>query len=457
MLLLAPVVRGANREVALSALLALGLALLAVLLAQVFGRWSVRWFSGRPAGGYVQQSSLTQPVWWWGAVLVVSASPLWVGLLQLVPVPLEWWAGLPGRDAYPAAMQAAGVELPGRLPISLNPQATWSALWSSVPLVAVFLVALQLPRVYIDKLMTALLLAGLFQVVLSVTQFASGRQSPVYFGLVGQGFIGSFANRNHLADFLAMLVPVWFYGWLRIQRETDGHGFRSRAVRRPIWLMLGFAFLVVILSTQSRGGILATTMVLLLSAVLMGYSIRQKLARWQRWGLAGLFLLFVGLAVSLIDVQGLMNRIQSGRLQTDADVRQAFALATWEAARTFWPWGSGMGSFESVFPRFQQALTPGYVNHAHNDYPQLLMEMGAPALLLVGLLLVLVFRQVWLLAQAFRASKRFSSELGVRCFAGLGALALLLHSWVEFNMHIPALAMTASFLMGVFLRPLAHD
>ena len=35
-----------------------------------------------------------------------------------------------------------------------------------------------------------------------------------------------------------------------------------------------------------------------------------------------------------------------------------------------------------------------------------------------------------------------------------GALALLLHSWVEFNMHIPALALTAAFLMGVFLRPL---
>lgn len=457
LLLLAPVVRGGNREVALSVLLAIGLALLAVLAAQVLGRWSVGMLGRRAAGGYVQPSAVAQPAWWWCAVLVVATSPLWLGLLQLVPVPIEWWASLPGRDVYPQAVQAAGLELPERLPISLNPQASWSAFWSSVPLVAAFLVALWLPRGHIDKLMTALLFAGLFQVLLSVSQFASGRQSPLYFGLAAQGFVGSFANRNHLADFLAMLVPVWFYAWLRMQREAEGHGLRSRAVRRPMWLMLGFSFLVVILSTQSRGGILATAMVLLLSALLMGYVVKQKLARWQRWGLAGLFLVFVGLAVALIDVQGLMNRIQSGRLQTDAEVRQAFTLATWEAARTFWPWGSGMGSFESVFPRFQPTLTPGYVNHAHNDYPQLLMEMGAPALLLVGLLLILALRQVWLLTKAFRANKRFSSELGMRCFAGLGALALLLHSWVEFNMHIPALAITAGFLVGVFLRPVPRD
>ena len=85
----------------------------------------------------------------------------------------------------------------------------------------------------------------------------------------------------------------------------------------------------------------------------------------------------------------------------------------------------------------------------------MLMELGAPALLLVALLGLLVVRQLVALVRALRASGRLSSELGMRCFAGLGALALLLHSWVEFNMHIPALALTASFLMGVFLRPLS--
>lgn len=457
LLFLAPVVRGGNREVALSVLLALALAALAVPLARACATAPWRW------QGVAARPQPAQPVWWWVLVALLASSPLWIGLLQLVPMQLESWASLPGRDVYLPAMQAAGVAVPERLPLSLNPQASWAGLWSGVPVVAAFVVALRLPRTQVDKLMAVLLLAGLLQVVLALAQFASGRQSPLYFGLPGRGFIGSFANRNHLADFLAMLVPVWFYGWLRLRRDMGGSdlGHRILLSRRlasgPPWLLLGFSFLVVILSTQSRGGILATAAVLLLSVLLYVGASRQQLSRRQIVALVVLLLLFVGLAVALIDVRGLVARVSGGRLQSDADFRQAIALATWDAARTFWPWGSGVGTFESVFPRFQPAAMPGYINHAHNDYAQMLMELGAAALLLMAAAGVLVVRQVLALARALRAGKRVSSELGLRCFAGLGALALLLHSWVEFNMHIPALAITAGFLAGVFLRPLPRD
>lgn len=457
LLLLAPLLRGGNRQVALSGLLALGLAALALMLGQASQYGAERW-GGRTA----QAAQATQPAWWWALVGLLATSPLWLGVLQLTPVPASWWLALPGRAVYGPALQAAGVEWPATLPLSLQPQATWAALWSGVPMVAAFVAPLWLPRGPLDKLMAALLLAGALQVVLAVAQFASGANSPLYFGLLGQGFVGSFANRNHLADFLAMLVPVWFYAWLRLQRQhvgaaAPGGGGRGAASAGPLLLLLGFAFLVVILSTQSRGGILATGAVLLLSALLYGRSLGQRLSRRRRWALVALFLLFVVLALASIDLRSLLQRIEHGRLQTDAELRHLLALATWDAARAFWPWGSGAGTFESVFPRFQPALAPNYVNQAHNDYAQLLMELGAPALLLAGALLVLVGRQLAALMHALRASRRLGSDLALRCHAGLGALALLLHSWVEFNLHIPALAITAAFLAGVFLRPLSRD
>ena len=40
---------------------------------------------------------------------------------------------------------------------------------------------------------------------------------------------------------------------------------------------------------------------------------------------------------------------------------------------------------------------------------------------------------------------------------GLGLLGFLLHSLVDFNMHIPANAIMASLLAGVFLRPLDSE
>ena len=141
-------------------------------------------------------------------------------------------------------------------------------------------------------------------------------------------------------------------------------------------------------------------------------------------------------------------------LSLDAQARRTYTEATLEGARTFWPWGSGVGTFESVFPRFQAALSPGYVEYAHNDYAQLAMELGVLGVLLALAVAVLVLAQLRRLWTAWRQEKRLSNDLALRCYCGLGASALLLHSVVEFNLHIPALATTAAFLLGIFLRPL---
>ena len=452
LLLLAPLLRGGNREVAVSGLLALGLAALAVVLSQLTHNLVARG-AGLAAAGATGAGRASAA--WRLAVTVVALSPLWIGALQLVPVPLDWWASLGGRQAYLDALRAAGVAVPDRLPLSLNPQATWAAMWAGVPAAAAFVLALRLPRTAVERLMAALLVAGLIQVVFAVAQFAGGPRSALYFGVGGQGFVGTFANRNHLADFLAMLLPVWVYVWLKGRHEEPRDGGQGRAFRAPGMLLLGFGFLVVLLSTQSRGGILSAAVVALLSALLCLYALRRHLKAWQQWGLGVALVLLLGLAALSVDLPGILSRVEQQRLQADAQLRQALAWATWDAARALWPWGSGMGSFESVFPRFQPRLPlGGYVNHAHNDYPQLVMELGAAGVLVAGVLLALVLRQLWALGGALRASGRLGSELALRCFAGLGCLALLLHSWVEFNMHIPALAITAAFLMGAFLRPL---
>jgi hypothetical protein len=70
--------------------------------------------------------------------------------------------------------------------------------------------------------------------------------------------------------------------------------------------------------------------------------------------------------------------------------------------------------------------------------------------------LFLVGQQINSLSRAMRLrrGKRMSAEVSMRCYAGLGVLALLLHSWVEFNMRIPALAICGGFLLGTFLKPL---
>jgi hypothetical protein len=464
-LLLAPIVRGGNRQIALTLLLALGLVVLAVILAQAThrllpGQTGPGAFGAASAGTtFDAETSSPRPRWWWAMVLLLASSPVWVGVLQLVPIGSGVWASLAGREPYAAALAAAGVAVPGSLPLSLHPSATWAALWSAVPVMAVFVAALFIHQHHTEQLLRMLLLGALLQSLLGLLQFVQGGKGVLYFASSIPGIIGTFNNRNHLADFLAMLVPVWFFFLIGAQKPKRHRRTRSAAGRlvsatKPLWVFSGFGMLVVVLSTRSRGGLIAVASVLLLCISFYLLSVGSKFTRIQKVGVVAASLAFLGAALFVGEVDSVGRRFEGVQLKSSTEIRNAYALATLDAARTFWPWGSGMGSFEAVFPRFQPLQAPGYVPHAHNDYPQLLMELGAAAVLIVGTACALVVLQVRSLWLAVRRARRLSSEVALRIFAGLGVLAMLLHSWVEFNMHIPALAITAAFLAGVFLKPL---
>lgn len=455
---LAPILRGGNRQIALVGLLLLSALLLAVLLGSVsfdrlFGA------AGNTAERREKRRAV-MPLWSALLLLFVASSPLWLGFLQLVPLSAGSWANLAGRGLYFDALAAAGGSAPQDLPLSLNPDATLTALLSGIPALATLLAALFLPRPLVEKCLVVLLVVGAFEMLLAVLQFWMGASSPLYFGAdSATGFVGSFANRNHLADFLAMLMPLWFY---RLAEGTGGRAARAAAHHRgtqlggagALWLFFGFALLVITLATLSRGALLSAALVLLPCTLLLIVKLKSKLSRKQQTLLAVAAAVFALLALAAVGAERVGQRLDTATVQLDAQTRNNFTAATLDGARAFWPWGSGAGTFESVFPRFQAADSLFYIEYAHNDYAQLLMELGLPGLLLALAVAALVVAQLVRLVRAYRAERRLSGELALRAYCGLGALALLLHSTVEFNMHIPALALTAAFLLGVYLRPL---
>ncbi|MGB4928006.1 MAG: O-antigen ligase family protein, partial [Giesbergeria sp.] len=383
---LAPVFRGGNRQIALAGLLLLSALLLAVLL----GSASFDRFFGRAPSGIERRRTprASMPLWSALALLFVASSPLWLGVLQLVPLPAGSWSGLAGRTLYFDALSAAGGSLPQNLPLSLNPNATLTALLSGVPALATLLAALFLPRSLVEKCFTVLLAVGACEMLLAVLQFWMGPGSPLYFGVESAaGFVGSFANRNHLADFLVMLMPLWF---LRMAEGASGREARAAAHQRgsqfgavgALWMFFGFALLVVTLATLSRGGLLTAALVLMASTLLLIVKLGSNLSRKQQILLALAAAAFALLALAGVGAERVGERLDKSTVQLDAQTRNNFTAATLDGARAFWPWGSGAGTFESVFPRFQAADSLFYIEYAHNDYAQLLMELGLPGLLL---------------------------------------------------------------------------
>jgi len=110
------------------------------------------------------------------------------------------------------------------------------------------------------------------------------------------------------------------------------------------------------------------------------------------------------------------------------------------------PWlGVGIGDFETAYPRYHSFPTDMWVDHAQNDYVEAAAETG-----LVGALLILAAVALFLYLAFRNVIHLVGSNAGwVRLGAAIGCCGLLVHSFGDFNLHIPANAAWFAVLAGI--------
>ena len=263
--------------------------------------------------------------------------------------------------------------------------------------------------------------------------------SPQYPGYLGRGS-GTFMCPNHLAGFLEMVLP------LGLAYTLTGR-FKPTAK-----VFLGYASLAVfagIAVTVSRGGWIATGLGVL---VFFGLLMRH---RGQR--LAGIIFLILLIGASVFFVKNLSvleRRIRVTRGEQRAD---ASRTELWTSARQMWQdnlwWGVGPAHFDQRFRSYRPDDIQMRPLYAHNDYLNTLADWGLTGMGLISATLALLavgVVQSWKFVQrsndlTTKRSNRSAFVLG----AVAGLAALLAHSVVDFNMHIPANAIVAVTLMAV--------
>jgi O-antigen ligase len=151
---------------------------------------------------------------------------------------------------------------------------------------------------------------------------------------------------------------------------------------------------------------------------------------------------------ALIGLAPILEKWEPDTLRLSGEGRLALYAATLRGAIEFLPLGSGLSTFASVFPRFQIEAFGGYIDYAHNDFLQAFMELGLAAPVIVGLLLVVYASRMTELLR--REPGRSFTVLQIA--AGVGLLPMMLHSFFDFSLHMPANAMVRD-LGGVMLHP----
>ena len=386
---------------------------------------------GVAALGGVRSSELVIVEW-----LVLGAVGLWLIRLWLAPrfrflMPPTAWAVVPFVLYGAWRYRCADIEYVAR-------QEFFQALLAAI----VFLLVVNnlFGQTEVRILAVALICAGTLAAMYGIYQWLTHSQHVWHFTRpsLETRASGTYINANHLAGFLEMVWPL-------ATAFTLLRGFS--ALWRVLFAYASFVMLVGIAATGSRGGWLSTAVAVIVFALLL---LRQKSFRW-----AGVFLVIcvviIGWRLYTPALESRMNP-SSAHVQKFDDIR--FRL--WSTALRMWkdhPWiGVGPGHFDYRYPGYR--LThwevqgrPGYV---HNDYLNALTDWGVVGLTLI--LLPVVTAAVGVVC-SWKYLHRTGDVPGQRVSAVLGAtvglISLLVHSFVDFNMHIPANALVAVALVAL--------
>ncbi|EKD26290.1 MAG: O-antigen polymerase [uncultured bacterium] len=101
--------------------------------------------------------------------------------------------------------------------------------------------------------------------------------------------------------------------------------------------------------------------------------------------------------------------------------------------------GTGPGTFSSIFPIYREKGLNAFINHAHNDYLEWISEIGVLAMPLILLFLG------YLIMHGFMTSIG-DSPFGITASTAL--IAISIHSFTDYNLRIPAIAIYLAVLLG---------
>jgi O-antigen ligase len=242
----------------------------------------------------------------------------------------------------------------------------------------------------------------------------------------GGWIYGSYVNHNHYAGLMELLTP--FPIVLAVTRFSDGN--RRLIVAGIAALMAGSIFL-----SGSRGGMLAFCAEMIVLAVLL---LRSRQGNWKNaLMLGGILLLVIGFLVWLGGNE-LTHRLVTIHSEARSEITGGTRVAIdRDGLRMFLKrplLGWGLGTFPVVYPQFRSFYTTFFVNQAHNDYLQLLVECGLAGFLIAIWFFVVVFRQA-----VSKLKNWTETPSGALTAASLlGCVGILVHSAIDFNLQIPA-------------------
>ena len=368
---------------------------------------------------------------------------LWLGYVafQLVPLPLGVLRILSPQRV--AAVEALGpVEgFVGFASLSVVPAVTLEHGLRIAAYTVLFLLVREIAWRLSDRPWTVI-----FPIVVVAGLEGSLGLAQHLMGDPNRGVAGTYVNRNHFAGLLEMSLPfAVVFPAVIVQRARSRWLSPVRpAVKACAMIAVAGVTFVGIVVSYSRMGFVAA----LVSLFVVGGLAFATAPGLRRRGLVAV--LVAGLVVLVFVF-----------LPSDAFIKRYARVATLEAfmaedrvplwvetldlIRAYPLVGCGLGGYESAFLRYQESWPPVNAPYAHNDYLQLLAELGGIGFAIAAALMLVLLARAVRVATAH--SKPNSRYLALACTGSMAAISI--HSLADFNLYIPANAMLVAWVCGI--------
>ena len=392
--------------------------------------------------------------------------------LQLVPLPGALKKFLI-PDRVPQVTASAGSADWGRLTANTGKTAV-GALFLAACLAFCFVLLNSFRHSrWIKPTLTVLLTLGGLEAFYGLLEYWTGHQHIFWYQKIYylEEVTGTYINHNHFAGLLGPLLLLGIGAFVvRFARFVAGRSYAFAEDGRSVWkkvtataqlirhlpaslalLLSAIALMALaLILSQSRGGLISCAVALGLQVFLLWKLRHRSTESLQALGVLALLAAAVGVVLA--------PRVLTRFSYAPRDAPERFEL--WQdsarVVRDYPLLGTGLGTYRDILPRYRPQKDfffvsgipqPAAINYAHNDYLQLLTECGFVGFGLMAWALVATLRHLF--SRFANHADWETAAMGSSLTAGI--VAFLLHSLVDFNMHIPANALVFCQLLSVAL------
>jgi O-antigen ligase len=273
---------------------------------------------------------------------------------------------------------------------------------------------------------------------------------------------GTFSYQNHYASFLTLTIPL-VYGLIYANRSNKAtHIIETNNTERIIrllislnglYLLSSLIMIVALFKTVSRGG--NTIFIIAVAITFLCVLFQQKKSKKEKLKKLGFGIMSIiiisGVIISTGITDSLTKRLNSqGYAPSGRDLMYNTAFAIIQKRPLV---GTGAGTYPVLQHKYKDpklGITP-MSKRAHNDYLELIANQGLIGFSLLGFSTLLL--TITLFKKLQQSTKNKTKKLyGLQVASLCSVIAILLHSLVDFNFHLPVNAVYFYLILAIGLK-----